>query len=200
MKKRLLVACGTLVFVSAVALSAPAPAAPGDASQLQGQIRAALRSAKSFVMTVSVKPAVYAPKGGTMVYTVVAPNRYRQQVTGMPGGNDDTIIIGHQVYGHDSGAWDVQPWSDHLVTGYESNTFALSVVSVGADQTVNGKTVGSFVLKYPPDENDAWSMNCTYDKQSFRPLQCASAGASIGWRFDDPSTVIPTPANAKPAG
>ena len=152
-------------------------------------------------MTVSVKPAAYAPKGGTMVYTVVGPNRYRQQVTGMPGGDDDTIIIGHQVYGHDKGAWDVQPWSDHLVTGYESNTFALTVVSVGADQTVGGKTVGSFVLKYPPDESDAWSLNCTYDKQSsFRPQQCTSDGASITWRFDDPSTVIQAPANAKPAG
>lgn len=150
-------------------------------------------------MTVSVKPAVYAPRGGTMVYTVVAPNRYRQQVTGMPGGDDDTIIIGHQVYGHDKGAWDVQPWTDHLVTGYESNTFALTVTSVGADQTVDGKSVGSFVLKYPPDESDAWSLNCTYDKQSFRPMQCTSAGATIAWRFDDPSIVIPTPANAKPA-
>ena len=109
MSKRLLVACGAFAFVSAIA---PAPAAPGDASQVQTQMRASLRSAKSFVMTVNVKPAVYAPKGGTMVYTVVAPNRYRQQVTGMPGGDDDTIIIGHQVYGHDKGVWDVQPWTD----------------------------------------------------------------------------------------
>lgn len=54
----------------------------------------------------------------------------------------------------DKGAWDVQTWTDHLVTGYEGDTFGLTVVSVGADR----------------------------------------------WRFDDPTIVIPTPANAKPAG
>ena len=180
--------------------SQPATASPADASQLQSNIRSALRSAKSFVLTLNVKPAAYAPGGGTMVYTVVAPNRYRQTITGMQGGDDDTIVIGNKVYGHDKGAWDVQTWTDHLVTGYENNTFGLVVLSVGADQTAGGKTVGTFVTKYPPDEDDAWQMTCTYDKATFHPIACTGDAAGATWLFNDPSISIPTPANAKPAG
>ena len=77
---------------------------------------------RSSVVTVNVKPGAGAPTGGTIVYTVVAPNRFRQEVSGSIG-SDDTIVIGNQVYGHDNGAWDVQTWSDHLVTGYEARRF-----------------------------------------------------------------------------
>jgi len=173
------------------------PARADDASELQTKIRAALRTAKAFVETVTMKgPA--APLGGTGTFTVVAPNRYRQYVASQLSGTDDTIIIGHEVYGNEGKGWTVQTWTDRLVTGFEGDVFAVKVVSVGPDQTVDGKTVGSFVMVDPHGAKESDTMNCTYEKQTFRPISCSDAMSTIKYsNYDDPSVTIETPKNAK---
>ncbi|MBV8149639.1 MAG: hypothetical protein JO092_11145 [Candidatus Eremiobacteraeota bacterium] len=47
--------------------------------------------AKSFQITVRQKSM---PPDAMLVATIVAPNRYRQTVSGLSSQNDDTIIIG----------------------------------------------------------------------------------------------------------
>jgi hypothetical protein len=117
----------------------------------------------------------------------------------MADGDDDSILIGKRIYGRKGSGWDYQDWSDHLVTGYEGETFDLIVASAGPDQTVDGKTVGTFTMSYPPDESDAWTLQCTYDKPTFHPIACTSPAVNSTWRFNDPAITVPTPENAKPA-
>jgi hypothetical protein len=174
------------------------PAKADDASELQTKIRAALRTAKTFVQTVTMKGSPAAPLGGTATFTVVAPNRYRQYVASRPSGADDTIIIGHEVYGNEGKGWTVQTWTDRLVTGFEGAVFAVKVVAVGSDQTVDGKTVGSFVMVDPRGAKETDTMNCTYQKQTFRPISCSDAMSTIEFlNYDDPNVTIEMPKNAK---
>jgi hypothetical protein len=177
-----------------VALCATAPAYASDVSTLQEKVRAALRSAKSFVATAKVNPVVTAPNGGTIVYTVVAPNRYRQTVTGFPGA-DDTIIIGNKIYGNSGGGWDVQTWSDKLVNGFEGDLLDFTIVSIGDEST---STTGTFIMIDPHGAKKTDTMQCTYDKATSRPMACIASYETVTFaRYDDPTVTIPTPPNAK---
>ncbi|HKE37397.1 MAG TPA: hypothetical protein VKB39_08190, partial [Candidatus Baltobacteraceae bacterium] len=49
------------------------PVSAADTSTLQSNVRAALRSAKSFVVDVKIKPMPVAPMGASLQWTVVAP-------------------------------------------------------------------------------------------------------------------------------
>jgi hypothetical protein len=179
-------------------LAQTVPARADDVSDLQAKMRAALRSAKSFVETVTVSPNPYVPLGGTMVFTVVAPNRYRQLAGGGSMPPDETVIIGNEVYGNDSRGWTVQTWSDHLVTGFEGDVFNLIVRSIGADATVAGKMVGSVVLKDPRGAKESDVLACTYEKSSFRLLTCSGGSSKlVVSKYDDPANAIPTPKNPK---
>ncbi|HZZ00605.1 MAG TPA: hypothetical protein VFE36_13640 [Candidatus Baltobacteraceae bacterium] len=172
------------VFVFAV------PASAADMASLQTNVRAALRSAKSFVVEVKIKPLPVAPMGASIQWTVVAPNRFRQVTHGDPTGDDDTIIIGHNVYGNKNGAWDVQTWDDHLVTGFEADVFGVEIISVNGD--------GTFVMKDPLGGSDRDTLSCAYDKSTYRPVTCSNAGKTVTYgRYDDPSVTIPAPAHAK---
>ena len=144
---------------------------------------------------MTIKPYPLAPVGGTMTFTVVAPNRFHQVVVGAPGGPDDTIIIGHEVYVGGPGL-DVQTWSDFLVKGLRGSIFNVKVLSVGPDQTADGKTVGTYVMKDPRGRRESDTLACTYDPTTFRPLGCSSDLFIVKYVFDDPSTTIETPKNA----
>ena len=168
------------------------PASANDASVLQDKIRTALRSAKSFVLTEEVKPGTLgAPAGGTVVDTVVSPNRYHQVSTGSIGA-DDTIIIGSQIYGQKNGGWTVQTWDDRLVSGFESDTFLVDVTSVDG---------ANFVMSFPHEGPVKQTLSCTYDPQTFRPQKCVGEHVTLTYsQYDDPTLTIPTPANAKREG
>lgn len=176
----------TAAFLAVFVLMLPAAAA--DTATLQSNVRSALRSAKSFVVSVKIKPLPIAPLGASIDWTVVAPNRFHQVTHGDPTGDDETIIIGHDVYGNKHGAWDVQTWDDHLVNGFEGDVFDVQIVSAGD---------GTFVMRDPlGSESD--TLSCTYDKATYRPLTCTNAGKTVTYgRYDDPTVTIPTPAHAK---
>jgi hypothetical protein len=179
-----------LLFLAAV-LAVTEPAS------LQSSVRAALHAAKSFVVNVKIEPMAAAPLGAGITWTVVAPNRYRQVTHGDSTGDDDTIIIGHDVYGNKHGSWDVQTWDDGLVNGFEGDVFDIEVISAGPDRVVDGKTVGTFVRKSTVGPKDL-TLTCTYDKATFRPLVCANRAETETYeRYDDPSVTIPAPAHAK---
>jgi hypothetical protein len=160
----------------------------GDAAlDLQAKVRAALHGSKNVVATITINPQPMAPMGGTITYTYVAPNRYRQTVSGIPGA-DDTIVIGDQVYGRHGNAWDVQTWTDELVRGYEGDLFDVVVLDVGH---------GGFTMKDPHGKNEGDTRICTYDKATSRPKQCAMSYGTVTYRYDDPAVTIPTPPNPK---
>jgi hypothetical protein len=183
-----------VLAAAAFALGSAAPASASEASELQVKVRAALRSAKSFVATATINPGVTAPNGGTVVYTVVAPNRFRQTVTGVPGG-DDTIIIGNKVYGNSGAGWDVQTWTDHLVNGFEGDLLDFTILSVGAEST---PARGTFVMADPHGEKKTDTLQCTYDKSTSRPKTCITGYETITFaRFDDPTVTIPVPEHPK---
>jgi hypothetical protein len=182
------------VAAVAVAFAMAAPADASEASALQAKVRAALRSAKSFVATASIRPGLTAPNGGAVVYTFVAPDRFRQTVSGMPGA-DDTIIIGNKVYGNSGGGWDVQTWSDRLVNGFEGDLLDFKIVSIGPEST---DTTGTFIAIDPHGAKSSDTMQCTYDKQTSRPMACITSYETITFkRFDDPAVTIATPEHAK---
>jgi hypothetical protein len=179
-----------LALAALIATPAAAAAVSGTAD-LQAKVRAALRGAHSFVETVKIKPVPEAPLGGTIEFTVVAPDRYRQFVTGLPGSPDDTVIIGHEVYGKKVNGWTVQTWSDFLVKGFEGDVFDIKVLSVGPDSG----DAGTFVMKDPRGRKESDTLQCTYDKATFRPQSCVTDYATIAYRYDDPGTAIETPKN-----
>jgi hypothetical protein len=186
---------GTIALVTTAAAAPSAAATAASPSELQAKVRAALLGAHSFVETVTIKPNAIAPLGGTMTFTVVAPNRYHQLVSSSLGGGDDTIIIGNQVYGRAGKGWTVQTWSDRLVTGFEGDTFDVDVVSVGPDETRDGKTVGTFVMKDPRGAKDSDTLSCTYDRATFLPLHCENGFSTIAYAYGDPGVSIETPKN-----
>jgi hypothetical protein len=186
-----------VVFAAAFVLCVAAPVRAGEASALQVKVRAALRAAKSFVATAAINPSVTAPNGGTVVYTYVAPNRFRQTVHGLPGG-DDTIVIGNKVYGNnsgDTGGWDVQTWSDHLVNSFEGDLLDFTILSVGAESTAS---TGTFVMADSHGEKKTDTLQCTYDIATSRPRTCITGYVTLTFaRYDDPTVTIPTPEHAK---
>jgi hypothetical protein len=190
MNARSAVTTRTLALILAAGCALTSTAKASDVSALQSQLRAALRSAKSFVAVAKINPMWAAPTGATITWTVVAPDRFRQYAVGAPQPTDDTIIIGHEVYGSNGGKpWTVQTWDDRLVTGFEGDVFDIRVVSAGD---------GSYVAIDPLGRSDKETMNCTYDKQTFRTLTCSNNAKTITFsRYDDPSVAIPTPANAR---
>ncbi|MBV8244955.1 MAG: hypothetical protein JOZ38_03455 [Candidatus Eremiobacteraeota bacterium] len=177
----------SIFLTCALAFSAPQPGVASDASDLQAKIRSALRDAKSFQITVHQKGM---PAGAMLVATVVAPNRYRQTVSGLgPPNDDDTIIIGSQVYGIHGKGWGVQTWDRQLVDGFESNAFLPDVVSAAGN---------TFVMRYPHEFEPKERLNCTYDPQTYRPQSCQGPTFSLQYaRYDDPTLEIPTPVGAK---
>jgi len=191
-----LIAAGTALVVLAQIL----PAGASEASDLQTKMRSALRTAKTFVETISIKGSLGHPLGGTATYTIVAPDRFRQTGTTAGAPPDDTIIIGHDVYGNEGKGWDVQTWSDHLVTSFEGDVLNVKVASIGPDQTVDGKIVGTLVMIDPLGASDADTLQCTYEKLSSRPLACNGTHSSIKYtNYDDPTITIEAPKNAKRA-
>jgi hypothetical protein len=169
------------------------PSRADDAGQLQAKIRAALRSAKTFVETVKIKPNSQVPAGGTIVYSVVAPDRFRQKTSGPEPGGDDTILVGHEAYGSKGvgSPWDVQTWSSELVNGFESDVFNPEVVSLEPDAPGG---YGSFQRRDPNGFQKDATLSCTYDKATFRPVACSNEVYEITYSdYDDPSVVIPTP-------
>jgi hypothetical protein len=188
----------TAALAAFVLLAQALPARAGDVSILQAKIRAALRAATSFVETVTVSPNPFVPLGGTITFTVVAPNRYRQLAAGGSMGRDETIIIGHEVYGNDPAGPTVQTWSDHLVMGFEGDVFDVVVRSSGPDLTAGGKTVGSVVIKDPRGAKVTDFLDCTYEKSTFRLLACSGGPSKIAFsNYNDPAITISTPRNAK---
>jgi hypothetical protein len=180
----------------ALFLACSIPAGASEASVLQVQVRAALRTAKSFVARETVKPNVYVPLGGSADYTVVAPNRFRLVTNSMPD-SDDTIIIGNQVYGDEGKGWMVQTWTDSTVSGFEGDLLDFVILSTGADAMVAGKPVGTFTRQDPHGPKPTDTLSCSYDKATFRPIVCSNDLETVTYsRFDDPSVTIPTPDHA----
>lgn len=207
MQRLSLVALAAFAALAATAPAATAPASPPPTppatasatptasamSILQTKMRTALLAAHSFVETVAVKPNSIAPLGGTLTFTVVAPNKYHQLISSSLGGGDDTIIVGNQVYGRAGKGWTVQNWSDRLVTGFEGDAFDVTVVSVGPDKAIDGKTVGTFVMKDPRGAKDSDTLACTYERATSLPLQCDNGYSTITYRYGDPGISIETP-------
>ncbi|MGP6158556.1 MAG: hypothetical protein ACLPYS_13815 [Vulcanimicrobiaceae bacterium] len=194
--KSLLAAAVSVAGFLAVALPVRADDA-GDTAALQAKVRAALRSAKTFVETVKIKPNSQVPGGGTIVYTVVAPDRFRQKTSGPEPGGDDTIIVGHEVYGSKGvgSPWEVQTWSNELVIGFESDVFNPEVISLEADATGG---LGSFKRHDPNGFQKDATLTCTYEKASFRPEACSNDMYDISYsNYDDPSVEVPVPLRSK---
>jgi hypothetical protein len=178
-----------LASISATPAAAQSVAGP---AALQAKVRAALRGAHSFVETVKIKPMLLAPQGGTIVLTVVAPNRFHQLETGLPGDPDDTIIIGHEIYAKKARGWTEETWSDFLISGFEEDVFDVKVLSLGPD----AGDAGSFVMKDPYVAKESNTLQCTYDKATFRPRACVGDYATVAYSYDDPATAIEPPKNA----
>jgi hypothetical protein len=183
-------------LVAGIVLAA-LPARADDPAALQAKIRTALRSAKSFVETVKIKPNSQVPTGGTIVFTVVAPDRFRQKSSGPEPGGDDTIVVGHEVYGSKGvgSPWDVQTWSPQLVSGFESDVFDPEIVSLEADAP-GGQ--GRYGQRDPNGFQKDATLSCTYDKATFRPQACSNGNFEITYsNYDDPAVEIPVPLRAK---
>jgi hypothetical protein len=168
--------------------SAALPARADVAADLQQKIDAAMRNAKSFVVTTLYPAQAYS---STLVY--VAPNRSRVAVA-IAASTTDVVTVGDTSYSSKNGA----PFEKAAVLPEESARLksigSVKVETVRADITTEGATYGAFETSVPL--GSAVTLTCTYDKKSFRLARCANGEVTQTYKnYDDPNNTVETPTN-----
>ncbi len=175
-----------LAAVLACALTGPARA---DATtDIQSKVDAAMKGAKSYVVTTLYPAQAYA---STLVF--VAPDRSRVDVA-VNASTTDVVTVGGVSYSSKNGATfeRASATPDQL-----SRLRASANVKVGAvqpDVVVGGVTYGAFQTTVPL--GTAQTLTCTYDKKTFRLARCSNDDVTQTYDgYDDPKNVVDTPAN-----
>jgi hypothetical protein len=185
----------TIVRASLVALLLAGVVAPARADQsanVQSRIDAALKTAKSFAVTTRYPAAAYS---ATLVH--VAPDRSRV-VVAIAASTTDVVRIGSATYSSKNGAPFVKvvPSADASARPVVSGS--VKVGALDPDVTVAGVTYGAFETTLP--FGTAATLKCTYDKRSFRLVQCAGDDVTQTYSgYDDPSNVVEPPENVDEA-
>jgi hypothetical protein len=173
-----------VLLVGALALPADADAI----ADVQTHIDAAMKSAKSFVVTTLDPAQNYS---STVIH--IAPDRSRI-VVAVAATTTDLVAVGETEYSSKNGA----PFEKATVTPQESARLkAIGTVKIAAvrpDVSVDGVTYGAFDAALP--FGVATTLTCTYFKKSYRLVRCISDDVTQVYKaYDDPSNVVEVPTN-----
>jgi hypothetical protein len=181
----------TTVLLGAVA----APARADMTSDVQLKVDAAMKSAKSFVVTTLYPAQAYS---ATLVH--VAPDRSRV-VVAVAATTTDIVTVGGTSYSSKNGA----PFEKAALSADASarvHTFGdVKVGAIDADVTIDGVTYGAFETTFPLGADI--TLRCTYEKKSFRLVRCANGDVTQTYSgYNDPQNVVEPPTNVvdAPAG
>ncbi|HEY0381184.1 MAG TPA: hypothetical protein VGC72_03190 [Candidatus Elarobacter sp.] len=194
---RVLSALGTALLVAA---SVPAGAAD-DAAALTAKIDQAITAATSYRVTVA------GPGGLAVDILSVGHDRVHVQSTA-GGASKESLVIGTAMYFRDAAA----PWSAVVVPAVKRPRKNLLYMAAPdtkleplADRAEGGVTYGAFGSLAVGNSGVPATMECTYDKTTYRPhtctvvLQAVPVPLHVAYdKWNDPSNAVEPPAGVAP--
>ena len=158
-------------------------------ADLQARLDAALKGAKSFVVTT-----LYPAQAYSSTLMVVAPDRTRLAVA-VSANTTDIVTIGQTEYSSKNGAtFEKRPAAPSAGPPRQSPG-SVKVMGMRPDVRVGSKTYGAFDASVPLGVQV--TLTCTYDKKNYRLVRCANDEITQRYgKYDDPSNVVDAPKNA----
>jgi hypothetical protein len=163
-------ALGLISGAAALAQSPPAPSASGNAAnaELTARVDGAIANAASYRVQVA------APSGVSIDIREWRPDRVKITTTS-GGGTAERIVIGTAMYFHEPGAaWKSAPVPP--VTHVRRNRLFMgapdTLLQALPDRSEAGATYGAFRSEAVGNQQRPGTMDCTYDKDTYRPREC----------------------------
>ena len=189
-------------FTVALVVAAAVPAAAADdGAALTAKIDAAVRGATSYRVTVQ------GPNGFAL--DIVSVGRDRVRVQSSAGGTSaESVVVGTSMYYHVAGnAWTAT--AVPVVKTVRKNLLYMGApdtkVEPLADRSEGGVTYGAFGSLAVGNAQVPATMECTYDKATFRPHACTIVLQALPTplhvtydKWDDPSNVVEAPPGVAP--
>ena len=189
-------------FTVALVVAATVPAAAADdGAALTAKIDAALSSAASYRVTVQ------GPNGFAL--DIVSVGRDRVRVGSTAGGTTaESVVVGNAMYYHAAG----NPWTANAVPVVKTQRKNLLYMGAPdtkleplADRTEAGVAYGAFGSLAVGNAQVPATMECTYDKATYRPHACTIVLQALPTplhvtydKWNDPSNVVEPPPNVAP--
>jgi hypothetical protein len=184
-----------------VATGAPAAAADDDAAALSAKIDQAISAATSYRVTVA------GPSGLAIDILTVGHDRVRVQSTAA-GAMSESVVIGPAMYHRDAAA----PWTATIVPAVKRPRKNLLYMAAPdtkleplEDRSDAGVRYGAFGSFAVGNAGVPGTMECTYDKTTFRPRTCTVLLQSVPVplrvtydKWNDPSNAIEAPPGVAP--
>ena len=127
------------------------------------------------------------------VGTWVAPNRYHM-TTEIEGKPLETVIVGKAYWTRSGGKWERSGTTstnlDVDIAGLigAAKTAPASSFTTAAQQTQDGKKVGTFNFSFPDGTDEA----CNYDLSTYRVTRCKADEVTLLYAdYNDPKNVVP---------
>jgi hypothetical protein len=189
-------------FTVALVVAATVPAAAADdGAALTAKIDAAISSAASYRVTVQ------GPNGFALDIVSVGRDRVRVGSTAA-GTTAESVVVGNAMYYRAAS----NPWTANAVPVVK--TLRKNLLYMGApdtkveplaDRTEAGVTYGSFGSLAVGNAQVPATMECTYDKATYRPHTCTIVLQALPTplhvtydRWNDPSNVVEAPPGVAP--
>jgi len=186
----------------ALVIAATVPAAAADdATALTAKIDGAISAAASY------RVSVQGPNG--FAVDIVSVGRDRVRVQSTAGGNAaESVVVGPAMYYHTAGS----PWTANavpMIRTVRKNLLYMGApdtkVEPLADRTEAGVTYGAFGSLAVGNAQVPATMECTYDKETFRPHACTVVLQALPTplhvtydKWNDPSNVVEVPPGVAP--
>jgi hypothetical protein len=189
-------------FTVALVVAATVPvAAADDGAALTAKIDGAISGAASYRVTVQ------GPNG--FAIDIVSVGRDRVRVQSSAGGNSaESVVVGPAMYYRTAGS----PWTANVVPVVRTPRKNLlymgapdTKVEPLADRTEGGVAYGAFGSLAVGNAQVPATMECTYDKATYRPHACTVVLQALPTplhvtydKWDDPSNVVDVPPGVPP--
>ena len=189
-------------FAVALTVAAVVPvAAADDATALSTKVDAAITNA------VSYRIVVRGPKGMSLDIVSVGPDRVRV-VSALAGSTSESVVVGTSMYYRaGDGAW--QAYAVPAVKKPRKNRLYMGAADTPLrplpDRTEGDATLGAFGSQAQGNSQLPGSMECSYDKATYRPRACTivvlgvPAPLQVTYdKWDDPTNAVEAPAGVAP--
>jgi hypothetical protein len=171
----------------ALLAAGPVAARADDLATVRVKVSSAMRAAKSFVVTTT------AATGFTVTMTFAAPDRYHSTLA-YNGQGRDVVLIGPVASVSDGGPYRKTDAPPEVVAA-ESQLREVPVDQVLPDKIASGRTWGQFSTTSAGPQKDQ-HLTCTYDKKTYRIVDCSNEGMTLTFsHYDDPANIVTIPTN-----
>jgi hypothetical protein len=194
--------CAFAALTIALIAGSGSPAASADdAAALSAKVDGAIASAASY------RVAVQGPGGMSIEILSVGPDRVRI-VSTVGGATSESVVVGTSMYHRTSGgAW--QSFAVPAIKRVRKNRLYMGAADTTlrplADRTEADATWGAFNSQAQGNSQLPGSMDCTYDKTTYRPRACTIVVLGLPAplrviydKWNDPANAVDAPAGVAP--